>query len=387
MTNKVIIGILVFLMILSGTYSYVLSQQFTVFQEEQATRTSALSNQLAGYREEAVTGLATLEDNIGEAVNKLNILEDEMTGTATKFSQSTIDANKIYQTASKAIARISDGQRTIGSGFILDTEGHVVTANHVVENLSEIYIILPDGRISAATITGSSEYSDIAVLTLQDELVIEPLTLADSAAINIGEPVVTIGHPLELTGTITSGIISQINRNVEIEYEAQSRWVANLIQFDAAVNFGNSGGPLLNSEGEVIGIVIARVGPEEGDGIYYAVSSNKVKRVTASLIEQGFFDYPWLGVEITNLTPQIVRDRRLETANGVLVMSVLTGGPAKAAGIKVDDIIVVIDGVTVKNIDEFISYLGEHKSPDEPATLELIRGTAELELSLKIGKR
>ena len=260
-----------------------------------------------------------------------------------------------------------------------------MTAHHVVERLSEIYVILPDGRISTALITGSCKYSDIAILTLQDELVIEPLTLADSTTVKIGEAVVTIGNPLELTETITSGIISQINRFVEVRYESQARWVANIIQFDAAVNFGNSGSPLLNSEGEVIGMVIARVEPDRGDGIYYAVSSNKVKRVATSLIEQGFFDYPWLGVEITNLTPQIVRDRGLETTNGALVKKVLTESPAKAAGILVDDIIVAIDGVTVRGIADLTSYLGEHKSPDELATISLIRGATELELSLKIG--
>ncbi|GAI50687.1 unnamed protein product, partial [marine sediment metagenome] len=120
--------------------------------------------------------------------------------------------------------------------------------------------------------------------------------------------------------------------------------MANLIQFDAAVNFGNSGCPLLNSEGEVIGMVIARIEPNEGDGIYYAVSSNKLKRVTASLIAQGSFDYPWIGVGIANLTPQMVQTRALETTNGILVGEILAESPASAAGIEVDDIIMAFDG-------------------------------------------
>lgn len=411
MTNKAIIGILVFLVILSGAlcaHSYMLNQQInamskqlTVFQDEQATRISAVSDKFESHRQETITKIVTLEDNIGEAATRLGtledgvtvledeitVLEDEITVLANKLSQPVLDANKIYQTVSKGIARVSDGERTVGSGFVLDTKGHVVTAHHVVERLSKIYVILPDGRVSTALITGSCTYSDIAILTLQDELVIEPLTLADSSTVNIGEPVVTIGNPLELTGTVTSGIISQINRFVEIKYESQTRWVANIIQFDAAVNFGNSGSPLLNSEGEVIGMVIARVEPDRGDGIYYAVSSNKVKRVATSLIEQGFFDYPWLGVEITNLTPQIVQARGLETTNGVLVKKVLTEGPAKAAGILVDDIIVAIDGVMVRDVADLTSYLGEHKSPDELATIALTRDTTKLELSLNIGKR
>ena len=314
-------------------------------------------------------------------------MEDEIGDVAAAFSPSLINASEVYQEVRQAIVKISNGERTIGSGFILDDQAHVVTAHHVTENLPNIYIILSDGRISSATIAGSCQHSDVAVLTLEDELAVDPLALADSATVKIGEPVVTIGNPFDLTETLTSGIVSQINRFVEIETDSETRWVANLIQFDAAANFGNSGGPLLNSEGKVIGMVIARVNPDEGDGIYYAVSSNKIRRVAASLIDQGSFDYPWLGVEITNLTPQTAEDRELETTNGVLVKKVFADSPAKTAGIKVDDIIVAIDGMAVRDVADFTSYLGEHKSPDEEATLALIRDTTKMELSVEIGKR
>jgi len=205
--------------------------------------------------------------------------------------------------------------------------------------------------------------------------------------VRVGEPIVTIGNPFNLPQTLTAGIVSQINRFVEIEYGSKARWVANLIQFDAAVNSGNSGSPLINSAGEAIGMVIARVNPNEGDGIYYAVSSNKVKRIATSLIDKGFFDYPWLGVEIADLAPQIVRARGLETANGVLVKKVLTGSPAVAAGIKVDDIIVAIDEMATRDTADLTSYLGEHKNPGELVSLTLIRDTTKLELSFKISTR
>jgi len=402
MINKVIIGILVFLAIISGGlcfYAYTLSQQIdslsvqlTGFHQEQAAQIGAVSNELMDLGVKTLVRHGILEGEIGEAISRLDILEDELDtledevgGVATKFSQSLINANEIYQRARQAIVRVSDGERTIGSGFIIDA--YVVTAYHVTEKLSNIYVILPDGSISLAFVTGSCQYSDITVLTLEDELLIEPLVLADSATVRIGEPVVAIGSPFDLTETLTSGIVSQTNRSTDIEYDQQTRWVANLIQFDAPVNSGNSGSPLLNSEGEVIGMVIARIKPDEGDGIYYAISSNKIRRVVASLIEQGSFDYPWLGVEIANLTPQTVRDRELETANGALVKKVLTDSPAEAAGIKVDDIIVAIDEMAIRDVADLTSYLGEHKSPDEVVTLTLIRETAKLELSLEIGKR
>ena len=428
MTNKILIGILVFLVILSGAlgaYSYTLSKEinalseqltvfqgeFTTFRGESIARSGALEKGISGTLAKigtvedelsgTLTKIGTLEDELSGTQNKIGTLEDEIDGTLTrigtlddeiknvaaKIPESGINTISIYQRVSQAVVRIGNGNDVVGSGFIIDADSHVVTAYHVVEPLSEIDIILPDGSFSAATIIGSCKYSDIAVLRLEEQPVIWPLMLADSATVRIGEPVVTIGNPFDLTETLTSGIVSQTNRLAEIEYATETRGVPNLIQFDAAVNFGNSGCPLLNSEGEVIGIVIARVNPREGDGIYYAVSSNKLKRVATSLINQGSVDYPWLGVEITNLTPQAAQARELETINGALVKEVTAGGPAGTAGIKVDDIIVAIDGIAVRDVADFISYLGENKSPDDIAALSLIRDSIKQELSLKIGKR
>lgn len=383
MFNKVLIGILVFLVIVNGgvgAYSYSISQQI-----------DTLSEQLASFQEEQETRVAAVSDEFtalrGETLTRIDKLDSDITMMADELSQSVINANEVYYIASQATVKVSDGERTIGSGFIFDTETHVVTAEHVVEHLSEIYVVLPDGRISRATVAGSCQYSDIAVLTLEDGLDIKPPTLVDSVTVRIGEPVAVVGYPFNLTQTLTSGIVSQINRSAEIEYDLQTRWIANLIQFDAAVNFGNSGSPLLNSKGEVIGMVIGRVKPEEGDGIYYATSSNKVKRVASSLISQGSFNYPWLGVEVANLTPEMVRIRGLETTHGAVTRRVFTGSPAEVAGIRVDDIIVAIDGVTVSDVSELVSYLGEYRSPDELVLITLIRDSRIQELSLKVGKR
>jgi len=205
--------------------------------------------------------------------------------------------------------------------------------------------------------------------------------------VKVGEPVIVIGNPLGLPEAITSGIVSQTNRFAEVGYDTKTQWVASIIQFDAAVNFGNSGSPLLNSKGEVIGMVIARVDPTLGDGVYYAVSSNKVRRVALSLIERGSFDYPWLGVEIANLTPETARARNLETVNGALVKTVMPATPAEAAGIKVDDIIVAINGTLVQEVADLTCYLGEYASPDDEVTLALIRDGAKIELPVKVGKR
>ncbi|HEY82947.1 MAG TPA: PDZ domain-containing protein [Dehalococcoidia bacterium] len=424
MTSKVTVGILIFLVLLSGGlayYAYSLGQQIDAlgtqlltFQTEQAAQMETLHDEFTALSAETLAGMTRLEDKIDENLARIDTLEGETTqnqaqlealedalgSTLAKIDtleaevrdtaelpRAVIRADKVYQKVSQATVRISNGERTIGSGFIFDSEAHVLTAYHVVEDLDKIYVVFPDGRISPAAITGSDFFSDVAVLELEEELAVEPLALADSAKVRIGEPVAAIGNPFDLTETLTTGIVSQLDRFAEIEYDAQTRWVANLIQFDAAVNPGNSGCPLVNSAGEVIGMVIARIEPYEGDGIYYAISSNKLKRVSASLIAQGSFDYPWLGLGITDLTPEMVQSRALDTANGVLVQEVVADGPAGAAGVEVDDIIIAIDGVPIRDTATLTSYLGEHKSPGQTATLTLKRGDSELELTLEIGKR
>lgn len=405
MKSKLIIGLLVFFVILSGGlygYSFTLAQQIRalsgqleVIEREQAAQISEVSNELVTFRGEALTEIGnlstdidTLGDTLGGAMSQLGTLEGELKGMVADISQSVVRADEVYRRVSKAAVTISDGERTIGSGFVLDAEGHVVTANHVIEQLSSIYVVLSDGRSSKAMVVGSDEYSDVAVLRLEDEqLVVEPSILADSSSVRIGEPAVAIGNPFDLTETLTSGIVSQLNRFIEIEYDTQVRWVANIIQFDAAVNFGNSGGPLFNSQGEVIGMVVARVSPVRGEGIYYAVSSNKVKRVAAALIARGSFDYPWVGISITDLTPSLAQDRALETVNGVLVEWVAPGSPAEAGGIIADDIIIAVDTIPVKDIGQLQSYLGEFKSPGDSLSVTLIRESKEREVSLTLDKR
>jgi S1-C subfamily serine protease len=374
MFNKVIIGLLTLALVLagaSGAYTFYLSQQLAASQEQQAAEISALHNEM----------LATGEETLA----KIDALDDELSGITSEMEQALINAGQLYEEVSQSIVRISDGENMLGSGFAFDAEGHILTNNHVIKGHNLIYIISADGRTAMATIIGSCEHSDVAVL--DQSLPIPALTLADSSAVKAGEPVIVIGSPFGLPATVTSGVVSQTDRIAEITDEAETMGVANIIQFDAAVNFGNSGGPLLNPAGEVIGMVIARIDPAAGDGVYYAISSNKVSRVATSLIEQGSFDYPWLGVEITNLTPQMAIARNLETVNGVWVITAIPADPAALAGVMADDIIVAIDDTTVQDIADLTSYLGEYASYNEEVTLTLIRYGLEIELPVKVGKR
>ena len=424
MTNKIIIGLLIFLLVLVGGFGYftytfhqqvnLMREELNMSRSEQAAQTEAVRGELMSLLSELQTGLnnlgteidentahtVLLEDKVDANLATIDTLEERVSGNAerldtvtqelaetTELAGSVINAHDVYRKASKAVVRISNGQRTIGSGFVYDPEGHILTAHHVIDKLDKIYVIISDGRIFPARVIGSCAFSDVAVLKLDDEPGIEPPEMADSSNIRVGDPVAAIGSPFDLVESLNTGVVSQVNRFAEIEYNGQTRWVASLVQFDAAVNFGNSGGPLLNSSGGVIGLVIARVEPGEGDGVYYAVSSNKVKRVADAIITQGYFEYPWLGVDISDLTPQQVQDMGLKSINGVIVSRVVSGSPAQTVGVRVKDIIIAIEGIEMRNVAQLTSYLGEYLSPGESATLTVIRGTTTIDISLEVGLR
>ena len=417
MANKVIIGILVLLLVINaaiGTYAYLLSRDIDTLSRQITEQKEELTNQLGVVSDEVealgsetearfdtveegiqsnLAGINTLGDEIAEETalteSKIAGLEAGISDIRNELTEtgSVLNADEVYQAVSRSVVEVSDGEHTIGSGFVYDNDGHVVTANHVIDELTTIYVVFPDGRTTPASVVGSCPLSDIAVINLERQVDITPLALADSAGISIGEPAVAIGSPFDEGGTITAGIVSQLGRFEEIGDETESNWIANLIQFDAPANFGNSGGPLFNVAGEVIGIVIARVGPELGDGIAFAVSSNKVRRVADAIIEQGFFNYPWLGVEVSDITPLLAELLDRESVHGALVGQVTVGGPANLAGVRSDDIIITINGVSITEVADLVSYLGEHGSPGDSATLIIIRDDAEIELTATLGNR
>jgi len=424
MWNKINIVLMASMLIFVGGFGYyaftshqqinLMRAELSAFQNEQAVRADAIQGEIMSLRSELWSALENLGDEVDENIahtveieeklednlalsealgkrvsnsfDRIDTLEQEL-AEATAFTESGMNAPELYRKVSQTVVRISNGQRTVGSGFFYNSEGNVLTAHHVIEGLEEIYVISSEGKIFPASLVGSCVFSDVAVLKLDGVPDVAPPVIADSSNIKIGDPVAAIGSPFDLADSLNTGIVSQVNRFAEIEYNGQVRWVANLIQFDAAVNYGNSGGPLFNADESVIGLVIARVGPGEGEGIYYAVSANKMKRVAESIIAQGHFDYPWLGVHISDLKPQQVQDTGLESINGVLVNQTVPGGPASLAGVQVDDIIIAIDDAEVRDVAMLTSYLGEATSPGQAATLTVIRKATTMDIPLEIGLR
>jgi serine protease Do len=238
-------------------------------------------------------------------------------------------------------------QRSLGSGFIIATDGEILTNNHVVENADEIIVRLDNGKEYKATLLGKDAKTDIALLHIDNVTDLKAVTLGDSDGLRVGEWVMAIGNPFGLDHTVTSGIVSAKGRFIGAgNYD-------DYIQTDAAINPGNSGGPLLNLRGEVVGInsaIFSRTGGNIGIG--FAVPINLAKELLPQLKEKGKVTRGWLGVLIQKVTPDIAQSLGIDDAHGALVADVVKDGPALAAGLKVGDVIIEFDGHPVHDSNE-----------------------------------
>lgn len=288
-----------------------------------------------------------------------------------------------------------------GSGFVIDNQGHIVTNYHVVADAIEIQVNFPSGIKTRAEVIGLDTDSDLAIVKVDiDPQYLHPVPLGDSSAMRVGDFVVAIGNPFGLNGTMTIGIVSSLGRSLTSLNEAPGGGgsffsAGDIIQTDAAINPGNSGGPLLNLQGEVIGInrAIRTYSATEDNapvnsGIGFAVSVNILKRVAPSLIEYGYYNYPYLGISSYDEIPLQQAERLgLELAIGALVTRVSPGGPAAAAGLLVDDVIVKIDDAEVKQFPDLIAYLFTETSPGDVVIFKIFRNGEFIELELTIGAR
>ncbi len=289
----------------------------------------------------------------------------------------------------------------LGSGFVYDTSGHIITNNHVVDGAKTVDVRFVDGNIYSANVIGTDPYNDIAVLQIMDDFSeesLQPVILGDSSQLEVGQQVIAIGNPYGLSGTVTTGIVSQVGRLLPNSDAGYS--IPNVIQTDAAINPGNSGGPLLDMQGHVIGINTAiQSGTGEFSGIGFAVPSNTVKRLVPSLIENGKYSHPWLGVSGTSLTPDIAKQIGLpKNYKGVFVTTVIPDGPAQKAGlqeasyninreIKGGDVIIAMDGYQVRDIDDLIIYLADNKNVGDTVVLQVNRNNNLVELTAILQER
>ncbi|MFB0533427.1 MAG: S1C family serine protease [Anaerolineae bacterium] len=291
-----------------------------------------------------------------------------------------------------------------GSGFVWDREGHIVTNNHVVEGADEVEAVFWNDTVVEGKVIGTDPDSDLAVVEvdLPAETLHPAVELGDSDELRVGQMAIAIGNPFGQAGTMTRGIISGLGRTFRPGSSPFA--IPEMIQTDAAVNPGNSGGPLLDSEGRVIGIntlILSRSGSSSGVG--FAVPINMAKRVVPVLIEEGEYQYAWLGITGTDLTPAIVEAKELPASTqGALVIEVGQDGPADEADLRggtetieirgrplrIDgDIILAIDGTPVQDMDDVIVYLVKHTRPGQEVELSILRDGQERKLTVELGER
>jgi len=326
----------------------------------------------------------------------------ETIGIGKSHDYSLID---IFEKSEESVVQVnvlrgeSDGG--MGSGFVYSEDGYVITNQHVVRDAQRVTVTFLDGESYIGDVIGTDQDLDIAVVKVSpSNTYLQPIKIGDSSKLKVGERIAAIGNPFGLSGSMTSGIVSQIGRLLPQE---SGYSIPDVIQTDAAINPGNSGGPLINMEGEVIGINTAiQSATGEFSGIGFAVPSNTVKKVVPVLIENGEFKHPWMGISGTDVDPELAEVRGLKSSKGFLVVSVIEGSPAEIAGLlgvtetkEMDgrefaldgDIISSIDGKIVRKISDILVHLQREKSIGDEMVLSVNRNGEMLELTMILEER
>jgi S1-C subfamily serine protease len=342
--------------------------------------------------------------------------------TSASFqSGSRMSINEIYRASAPGVVHIettsrvqqpsdsfgnpfggTETQRALGSGFVIDKAGHIVTNYHVVQGATTIQVSFSNNERFKARIVGSDPSTDSAVLQVHvKSRALKSLPLGNSDSVRVGDEVIAIGNPFGLDRSVTSGIVSAVQRRIESPNQLS---ISHVIQTDAALNHGNSGGPLLNAQGQVIGVnaQIETGGQSEGNvGIGFAIPINTVKDVAAALIKHGKVEHAFLGIEGKTLEPNIGRLFHLPVTSGVLVGSVRPGTGAAKAGLKPatnqvtvegeswpagGDVIVKADDQPLPSIERLVDLIAA-KKPGDKIDLEVVRGTSRIHLNVELGRQ
>ena len=277
-------------------------------------------------------------------------------------------------------------EQVSGSGVIVSEKGYIITNNHVVEGTRKLEVIFADGSRRPARIVGTDRFADLAVLQVKGK-VPAVAVLGNSDALKPGETVIAIGSPLgAFRNTVTVGVVSATGRNLDT---GRGYVMEGLIQTDAAINHGNSGGPLVNLAGEVVGIntlIVRNGGGDVAEGLGFAIPSNTVRAVAEQIIKQGYVSRPYLGIDWQGINPAIAARYGLPVKWGVYVVQVAAGSPAEKAGLQHGDIITQINDTPIDDQHPFINTLFDHK-PGETVALKVVRGNRTLTLKVTLGER
>ncbi len=329
-------------------------------------------------------------------------------GEITSSYSKKLSLIEIFEKSEAGVVRVNI-QRTedsaipsgVGSGFVFDKKGHVITNAHVVEGATKVVVTFLDGRSYNAEIIGVDTFTDIAVIKVNADLsLLHPLPLGDSSNLQVGEPIAAIGNPFGLSGSMTSGIVSQLGRLLP---SGEGYSIPDVIQTDAAINPGNSGGPLLNMRGEIVGINTAiQSATGEFTGVGFAIPSQTVAKIVPFLIQNGEYKHPWIGISGRDIDPDLAKILDLNDAVGFLVVTVIPDSPASKAGLHGSenieevngvqyttggDIILSVDGVEVRKISDILIHLQRAKIVGDDLILEILRDGRTSNFTVVLGER
>lgn len=342
------------------------------------------------------------DSNIPSAIGESKIIEQ-----TSSYSQN-ISLIEIFEKSEPGVVRVNvqreeqiTGTNGVGSGFVFDKKGHVITNAHVIENAQKVVVTFLDGRSYNAEVIGYDEFTDIGVIKVNaDFSLLHPLSLGDSSNLKVGEQIAAIGNPFGLSGSMTSGIVSQLGRLLP---SGSGYSIPDVIQTDAAINPGNSGGPLLNMRGDIVGINTAiQSTTGEFTGVGFAVPSKTIAKIVPSLITKGEHDHPWIGISGRDIDPDLAKVLKLKDAVGFLIVTVVENSPAAKAGLhgsqdlvsveginypKGGDVILSVDGIEVRKIDDILIHLQRAKSVGDEMVLEVLRDNRTTNVTIILEER
>jgi len=326
----------------------------------------------------------------------------------TNSESKILSLTDIFEKAEPGVVRVNTQRNQtindvggVGSGFVFDKRGHIITNAHVVNDSTKTIVTFLDGRSYNAEIIGIDEYTDIGVIKVNADLkLLQPLSLGDSSNLKVGEPITAIGNPFGLSGSMTSGIISQMGRLLP---SGSGYSIPDVIQTDAAINPGNSGGPLLNMRGDIVGINTAiQSTTGEFTGVGFAIPSQTVAKIVPTLISEGEYNHPWIGISGRDIDPDMAKVLELKDALGFLIITVVEDSPAWDAGligsdktIEVEgreysiggDIITAVDGIDVRKIDDILIHLQRVKTVGDEMDLEILRDNRTTNVTIVLQER
>jgi len=366
-------------------------------------RVKSLENQVQSLSNQSSSRIKALEEQV-------KTLNSQIQNLRTINSSGSLLLSTLYNLTRDSVVlienRVMSGgaltPQSLGSGFVYRSDGYIATNNHVVEGAAELVVTFFNGNVSKATVAGTDPYSDLAIIKLSRPLPwLKALPLGSSSALKVGESVVALGSPFGLSSTMTAGIISQTERDLDAPGNYR---IVDVIQHDVPINPGNSGGPLVNLRGEVVGIntAIASTSTGTSSGVGFAIPSDTIAREAPNLIAQGSYAHPYLGVRGVDVNPDIAEAASLNVTWGFLVSDVVSGGPCDKAGIRGGnsnkvvlgqtiriggDLITGIDGNRVRQLDDISVYIERNRRPGDQVMFTIIRSGQKLTKLVTLGVR